>query len=385
MSEKRELGQHFTEATGDNNPFLHPAFKLWASRMNSTDTILEPFAGNKDLVRLLREAGYHNNVDCFDVDPKKVDIIQRDTIADMPSGYRFIITNPPYISKSSATKNRNKTVKAGNSTVDYKAEFENFANIYLRSIQKCLDEAEFVAAIIPLSFINSGEFREYLESVVSLNYELFKDTEVPVCLALFRNWRKDQEDPTPCEDFTFWTGNKPIGFFDDLDFVNQYEIDKRYGKFKKNVKGGDIGVYAFDLPETRTIKFYLGEEISDDKVKESSRSITKININRPDVDRQTIVDIANRILEGQRNAAGDSFLTPCFGLRDDKQYRQRLTFADAEYILKMALHEYDLNNGNRTFIDDVLDELQQQQLQIQPTFRIYASDVSEDMLFPKKS
>jgi hypothetical protein len=373
MLDKRELGQYFTEATGDNNPFLHPAFKNWASRINSTDIILEPFAGNKDLVRLLNEAGYHNAVDCYDKDPKQTDIIQRDTIVDMPSGYRFIVTNPPYLDKASAKKR------------GIVHDFEWFTNIYLQSIHKCLEQTEFVAAIIPLSFINSGEFREYLETVVSLNYKLFKDTEVPVCLALFRNWRKDEEDPTPCEDFTFWIGDQYQGFFSDIDFVNQYEIDKRYGKFKKNIKGGQIGLYAFDLPETRTIKFYLGEEISDDKIKESSRSITKINITRPDVDRQAIVDIANRILEEQRNSTGDIFLTPCFGLRDDKQYRQRLTFADAEYILKMALHEYDLNNGNQTFIDDVLDELQQQQLQIQPTFRIYASDVSEDMLFPKKS
>ena len=376
MSKKRELGQHFTEATGDNNPFLHPAFKIWASRINSTDTILEPFAGNKDLIRLLREAGYHNQVDCYDIDPQSTDVVQRDTMEDMPSGFRFIVTNPPYTSKSSATKNRNKAVKAGDSAGDYKAEFENFENLYLRSIQKCLDQAEFVAAIIPLSFINSEQFREHLETVVSLNYKLFKKTTCPVCLALFRNWEKDEDDPTPCETFTFWIGDKPVGFFDDLDFVNQYQIDERYGKFEKNVKDGDIGVYAIDLTKIRTIKFYRGDEISDDKVKKTSRSITKININRPDVNQDTIIFFANRILEGQRNATGDSFLTPFMGLRKDKQYRQRLSFEDVEYILKMALHEYDLLHGNTTF----LDIPKEQELDLNQTFQL---KIDPDKLFSK--
>ena len=373
----RELGQYFTEANGTNNPFNHPAFHEWASRMNSADTILEPFAGNKDIVRLLQEAGYHNPVDCYDYDPQSADVVQRDSLENMPKGYRFIVTNPPYNSKSSATKNRNKAVKLGNSAGDYQADFDNFANIYLRSIQKCLDQAEYVAAIIPLSFINSGQFREYTETVISLNYELFKDTEFPVCLAMFRKWEKDEEDPTPCETFTFWIGDEYQGFFSDIDFVNQYEIDKRYGKLKKNVKGGQIGLIAYDLTETRTIKFYLGEEISDNKVKKTSRSITKININRPDVDRQTIVDIANKILEGQRNATGDVFLTPCYGLRDDQQYRQRLTFTDAEYILKMALHEYDLISGNPTFLDIPKEE----ELNLNRTSRLY---IDQEKLFSNK-
>ena len=375
----RELGQHFTSETGTNNPFNHPAFKEWALRIEISDIILEPFAGNKDLVRLLREAGYHNQVDCYDYDPQSADVVQRDSLKNMPKGYRFIVTNPPYNSKSSATKNRNKAVKLGNSAGDYQADFENFANIYLRSIHKSLEEAEYVAAIIPLSFINSGQFRESLETVVSLNYKLFKKTTNPVCLALFRNWKRNLDDPTPYETFTFWIGDEYLGFFSELDFVNQYEIDKRYGKFKKNVKGGQIGLVAYDLTETRTIKFSLGEEISDDKVKQSSRSITKININRPDVDRQTIVDIANRILEGQRNATGDIFLAPCYGLRDDQQYRQRLTFTYAEYILKMALHEYDLIYGNRTFIDDIFNKLKEPHPNTQPTFRI---KVDPDKLFP---
>ncbi len=290
----------------------------------------------------------------------------------MPSGYRFIVTNPPYGSKSVATKNRNK---AGDSGDDYQAEFENFSNIYLRSIQKCLDEADYVAAIIPLSFINSGQFREHLETVVSLNYRLFKKTTCPVCLALFRNWEKDQGDPTPCETFAFWIGDKSVGFFDDLDFVNQYQTTKSK-KMEKNVQGGQVGLYGFDLEKGRTIKFYMGEEISDSKVKKTSRSITKINLNRKDVDLETIVLFANQLLEQQRNATGDSFLTPFNGLRKDSQYRQRLSFEDAEYILKLALHQYDLILGNPTFMDIPKED----ELNLNRKFRL---KIDPDKLFSK--
>jgi hypothetical protein len=57
--------------------------------------IIEPFAGNGDLLNFLERDKY--NIECYDIDPKNDYIKHQDTILNPPDfGGKFVFTNPPY-------------------------------------------------------------------------------------------------------------------------------------------------------------------------------------------------------------------------------------------------------------------------------------------------
>ena len=116
--EQKRNGQFFTIT----NPFNHNLFFEWISIINNfhNKTILEPFAGTNNIIDMLNELGYENNWECFDIDPKcclltkndSYPVIQKDTLNNFPiisannEIFEISITNPPYLSKTSATRNK---------------------------------------------------------------------------------------------------------------------------------------------------------------------------------------------------------------------------------------------------------------------------------------
>ena len=63
--------------------------------------VIEPFAGKGDLLEWLRLSGNTLPVELYDIDPKKEDVIQRDTLL-YPPNYTdaCILTNPPYLARN---------------------------------------------------------------------------------------------------------------------------------------------------------------------------------------------------------------------------------------------------------------------------------------------
>jgi len=59
--------------------------------------VIEPFAGKGDLLDWLG----HDKWEAYDIEPKRGDILHRDTLTDPPC-YKdsFIITNPPYLARN---------------------------------------------------------------------------------------------------------------------------------------------------------------------------------------------------------------------------------------------------------------------------------------------
>lgn len=141
-----------------------------------------------------------NKWKCFDIDAshstKEFPVIERDTINDFPKDYNVCITNPPYLSKNSATRRH----------LDFPDT--EYDDLYKLCLEKMLENCKYVAAIIPETFITSGEFTDRLFSVISLNCKMFDDTDCPVCLAMFI------EDKT--EDFQIWRMNEFLGNYKDL-------------------------------------------------------------------------------------------------------------------------------------------------------------------------
>ena len=69
--------------------------------------------------------------------------MQCDTILNYPVGYDVAITNPPYLAKNSATRRK------------LKYSYPEYEDLYQKCLEVMLEKTQFVAAIIPESFITS--------------------------------------------------------------------------------------------------------------------------------------------------------------------------------------------------------------------------------------
>ncbi|NCU34324.1 hypothetical protein EOM27_03310 [Candidatus Saccharibacteria bacterium] len=202
-----------------------------------------------------------------------------------------------------------------------------YDDLYKFSLDRMLDSFNYVAAIIPESFITSGEFRERLEIVISLTTIMFEDTDCPVCLALF--------SPNSSPDYEIWSMNTFLGYNSHME---QLKIKSKMNVYMKfNDPNGRLGLRAIDST-TPSISFTLGNTIPSEKIKHSSRSLTRISVDT-DIDITKIIDRANIILDKYRKDTQDVFLTSFKGLRKDGKYRRRIDFGTTRLIVNKAIEE----------------------------------------------
>ena len=194
LEKKRQNGQYFT----DGNPFRHRAFHSWAKRSNiQSKTILEPFAGANNLITHLEDMGLCNDSVSYDLYPSNARVNRRDTLKRFPSGFGLCVTNPPWLAKNSATFR-------GLDFPDCR-----YDDLYKLALEKCLDNCEWVAALVPESFICTRLFRERLTDFISLPVSLFKETGHPVGLALFQ--------PENVQDVKVWFRGTCVGLLSKLE------------------------------------------------------------------------------------------------------------------------------------------------------------------------
>ena len=321
---KRLRGQFFTTT----NPFNLDPFHKWFKGIPAVAelVLLEPFAGANNIVGMLRDLGYSNAWDCFDIEPVNSDenatgvlVKQRDTLLNYPQGYEVAITNPPYLAKNSATR---RGLPFPSSKHD---------DLYKVSLEVMLQETPYVAAIIPESFITQGIFHRRLHAIISLTCKMFEDTEVPVCLALF----VPEAVKTDPSDFYIYAENRLLGTYASL----KKHLTRFYGPgvpWRFNDPNGCIGLHAVDSQKCASIRFVVGADIPPDEVKETSRSVTRIGGDIPASCVAKIVAEANKLLGERRESTKDAFMTAFKGLRQDGRYRRRLDFAQARELLNLA-------------------------------------------------
>lgn len=328
MNEKILLGQFYTRG----NPFQYSRTQRWFTEIPNLSNvrIIEPFAGSNSIVALVNSSVSSlgpKNWQSFDIHPEAIEanlvpeitLNKRDTLDDFPTGFDLAITNPPYLAKNSATR-KGMLVQFG----DYQDMFEV-------AIHEMLTNCDWVAAIIPESFITRKLFRDRLDAVISLNHEMFDDTEFPVCLALF--------SPDSSSDFEIWRGEEFLGYRNSLDKGVEKLLDARTViRPRFNAPTGEIGLIAIDNTTGATIKFVEGSTIPSEEIKVTSRSLTRISIDAADwaVDSSKLIEEANKILESYRKLSCDVFLTAFKGLRADKAYRRRIDWTTAGRILNKA-------------------------------------------------
>jgi len=311
--EKIRLGRFYTT----QNIFSYPQFQEWFNKAlkESNNLVLEPFAGSNNLIKMLQDKGYEFDFVSYDINPNSSEVKKRDTIKDFPHGYKLIITNPPYLAKNSA--NRKKIT----------GDWGKYDDLYKLCLEKMLTHCQYVAAIVPASFINSDLFLNRLHSYTLLNSKMFTDTETPACLVLFSPHKSDF-----------------IYLYEKDRYVGElYSLKKKLTKIltnsvsksmeiRFNDKNGNIGLCAIDNTRAPSIAFIPSWLVPKKRIKTSSRHLTRISI-KEKVD----LDLLNEKLAQIREFTCDFLLTPFRGLRKDGKFRRRLDFQLARKIIESCV------------------------------------------------
>ena len=306
LNNKRSKGQYFTKG----NPFDFKVFKEWADRANLIDKVLlEPFAGANDIVKNLSSMKLCDKFSSYDIAPANQFVKKRDTIKKFPKNYSLCITNPPWLARNSATRRGLPYPKI------------KYDDLYKHCLFLCLKNCDYVGAIIPASYLQSGLFRERLSSYILLHKTLFADTENPVCLALFNKVKS--------KTIELYYDDKHLGSLNEFQKAKPKASKDRKVRF--NDPDGKLGFISFDNTEQPTIRFCPAEEIKDYSIKVSSRFITRISGNFDNVSK--LAAILNKMIFKFRDETKDVFLTPFKGIRKDGQYRRRMDFSLAKEFI----------------------------------------------------
>jgi hypothetical protein len=330
LERKRHLGSFYTKG----NPFLHEPFKKWMHTIPNGLNFLEPFAGNGQICKLMDDAGFKINWSKYDIDETLTGVIHQDTLVEFPNNYEVVITNPPYLSYHFAKRKKLNIEKVS---------FDGFPSLYLKAISLALKNADYVAMIIPESFITSGFFRSRLQKVISLPYDMFDDTDMPTCLAL---WGPNSTS----NEFEIWRGDEFLGKYAEL--ANVLVSTPCAERVAFNVIEGSIGLRAIDDTTGPTIFFCEPELIDESKIKHSARLVSRIWIDECS-DASLIIKEANSILDEWRIQSEDILLTAFKGFRKDGRFRRRLDFANARAILSNAICKVEKHKHSQ-FQNDTL-------------------------------
>ena len=184
---------------------------------DNIENILEPFAGNGDLLNFLDKTKY--NIKCYDIDPKQDYIIKQDTLLNPPDiSNSFIITNPPYLARN---KSKDKTIfNKYNSNDLYKC----FIEILISG--ECLGGI----LIVPLNFFcsirkNDIKIREKFTKIYDIiiinifEEQVFEDTSYTICSFQFTKKYDKKQHLINC---VIYPSKKEIKF--DLNQDNNFTI-----------------------------------------------------------------------------------------------------------------------------------------------------------------
>jgi len=294
LATKQLLGQFYTTS----DPFLgSDAFSLWNNLRPKNTKVIEPFAGSGLLYSYLEEdwVGY-------DIDPKLDNIIKQDTIEDFPTGYSVCITNPPYLAKTTISRQKlNVEIK--------------YQDLYLDCLKLMLDNCEYIAAIIPSTFYNTNLFQNRLLAWDKLDREVFSDTDVPVGVAYF---------VPKVKDTTFYVNGKQIK-------ENAPQTVKSNLSF--NVSHGNYVLCAIDTTKGRNIHIHndLNSFDKEKYLKHTSRNYSLFHS-----PRVLDIDKVNSFINEWRTETNDFYLTSFKSTMKNGLYRKRINFNILKWIISLC-------------------------------------------------
>ena len=290
--------------------------------------LLDPFAGDGHLLeaiksdpvlgRLVSQAtGFDIQSDLFPVN---------DSLLEIPNPQRaVIVTNPPYLANHSAKR------KGVDQLVAKYFAGSTQKNLYRIALEKALDSADYVVAIIPETFLLSTFPKHRLELAVVIQDSLFGDTDAPALVACFTKER--------CADAHIFTGNQRIGNLSEILALRESTAAKHTIVF--NDRNGRIGLRAVDGSDGKSpIAFVAAKdfEYPSDSVATSSRLMTYLEVpGVADKDIPELISKANALLALIRKHSGDLVLAPFKGNNKAGKRRRRLDYALARRILNKCI------------------------------------------------
>jgi hypothetical protein len=323
--DKVSLGSFYTTKSGwltdQVRQFLEKALS------ESNGNLLDPFAGDGHLLEAIKSdpvlgpqvkqaTGFDIQGDTFPFN---------DSLVSIPNPQRaVIVTNPPYLANHSAKR------KGVDQLVAKYFDGSTQKNLYRIALEKALESADYVVAIIPETFLLSTFTKHRLELAVVIQDSLFGDTDAPALVACFTK--------ESCADARIFTGNQSIGNLSEILALRDSTAPKHTIVF--NDRNGRIGLRAVDGSDGKTpIAFVAARdfEYPSDSVAVSSRLMTYLDL--PEIgeaDLAAVIEQANGILLQIRLASGDLVLAPFKGNDRNGKRRRRLDYGLARKILNQA-------------------------------------------------
>ena len=263
MTTKQKLGQFYTT----NYDYILQNLYI----PENITKIIEPFAGNGDLLNYIKDKEYYE-IECYDIEPKKDYIIKKNTILNPPDiNNSFILTNPPYLARNKST---DKELFDKYKTNDL---YKCFIEILI--INECLGGI----LIVPLNFIcsirkNDIDLRKKFISkynIITLNIfeeQVFEDTSYTICSFQFE--KKEQEKEIKVHIYPSNINfniklNKNNNYTIGGDIYNleqneKYKIDRATKLYDNKDNFTNILVKCID----DTINNKIGLKIIDDKIRD---------------------------------------------------------------------------------------------------------------------
>ena len=324
--DKVSLGSFYTTKSGwltdQVRQFLEKALS------ESNGNLLDPFAGDGHLLEAIKldpvlgpqvkqATGFDIQGDTFPFN---------DSLVSIPNPkHAVIVTNPPYLANHSAKR------KGVDQLVAKYFDGSSQKNLYRIALEKALESADYVVAIIPETFLLSTFPKHRLELAVVIQDSLFGDTDAPALVACFTKVR--------CADARIFTGNQSIGNLSEILALRDSIAPKQ--KIVFNEPTGRIGLRAVDGSDGKSpIAFVAARdfEYPSDSVATSSRLMTYLEVpGVADKDIPELISKANALLSSIRKRSGDLVLAPFKGNNKAGKRRRRLDYALARRILNNCI------------------------------------------------
>lgn len=346
MNNKKKLGQFYTT----NHEYILQNMII----PDGIIDIIEPFAGNCDLINFIEKDKNKNyNIEYYDIDPKNNHIIQRDTIKEPPNyNNKYLITNPPYLA-------RNKC--------DDKYLFDKYD---VNDLYKCLIKELLTniciggILIVPLNFWSSIRNADIklrkaflkIYDILLLNIfeePVFDDTTYTICSFQFelkknkKNYLNIYVYPSKIniktelnDDNNYMIGGKIY----NLKLKNKYKITRLT---KKNLDKLNTNILVKCIDDNNNNKISLSfvedkDIYIDNTPNQSARTYATLIIDPPiDIEKQKmIIEKFNDFLEDHRKKYNSLFLT---NYRESKDIaRKRISFELVYSIVEYILDNFEI-------------------------------------------
>lgn len=312
MNTKQLLGQFYTTTDPFNG---RQSFKDWFALVPPGLTLLEPFAGGGHIMSYV-----DGEWDGYDIDPSCDGVIRRDTISEFPQGYSVCITNPPYLAKTVVSRKK----------LPVKLVHED---LYLDCLELMLNNCDYVCAIIPSTFWNTGMFRDRLYAWDKFDMKLFSDTDAPAGVAYFV--------PNSVNKTRTFVNGKEIHLRpDDEPFGVRFDVRFNEPSFSDYLVNG-IDTTSQDNIHIKSARGCDLSSLSHNGVCKSTNRNT-FPVSCPHLKEDDLPQI-NKLITEWRQRTNDFYLTNFKSCQHSGKYRKRISFKEIKWILwQFYRHQWTL-------------------------------------------